>query len=493
MWGGRGRLRIKAKDHPEIEEAERQNKAVEAEIRAMKQKIEEVEVKTRKTEEEIEEMKRQRKANEADIRTMEEKKAKELQEFFVKNFAYPKDFVSMPLPSFAVCRDPNPPPRKPFTDWMMPKTFKLWENFEAEALELKAQFESFEQKGVVMDRTEVPYSQQRYLDHEWKVHQFVDSVLVSNAKFLESMLGDRVTNMRLATTKGSQGGLTNTVVMDATTKARCTITMTRPAYVFTDFNQPETTKESPMDVVLAAMNKCREIQEGRMKDSELSVADYNVLQGISQLYTYLVTKGPVYAGVDAPSSEDPSRRRVGGVYGILTNYVHWIFAKRVCDDGNSEVVHVSKAYHFTSARPWLLYILAVAMVPNAKTVSARGESTSFSLVVPPRNRKDNDDDRETSANDAAIGSGRATAFFEVGTEVDGFVFTTVKNALGVPHLFDYPNQELISDNKFRSTYHGFVGESHLVWRQLDVVGLPACEADYSLDVLQAMVKKEVRA
>jgi hypothetical protein len=220
--------------------------------------------------------------------------------------------------------------------------------------------------------------------------------------------------------------------------------------------------------------------------------DNNLLATILQTYSYLVTKGYM-------------------VYGFFTNYDHWVFVRRVHGNNGEEVLELTEMFDRNNA------LLALATFMVTVYQNAIGVQTPPQPETPPLPEPavDDEEDQNPRANPpppivrriilmpgTGMSGGQLVegsddgSFFSLATNVAGFQFTTSKRALGIENLSvaTLPNSEVISSSDKACTLRYRDGNGRdLVWRQMDVYGLPRSSSDFALPILEKMVVAEIKA
>ena len=198
-----------------------------------------------------------------------------------------------------------------------------------------------------------------------------------------------------------------------------------------------------------------------------------------QAYAYMVTKNNL-------------------AYGLFTNYDKWVFLKRTIVN-NQQVLQMSAVFEKDRARLALAaFIMKVIETPPEQLTLGVLGAPGFANVVSDEDYPDDASNEVTATTTTVLTEGarrrvQPSAFFDVGTVVAGFTFTTTKRALGIKSLSLHARTDSIPlKMSERGSVLRYQAQGHdFVWRQLDVYGLPRHCADFSLGTLQAMVTREI--
>ena len=229
---------------------------------------------------------------------------------------------------------------------------------------------------------------------------------------------------------------------------------------------------------------------------EMIMLQRNVFYTVTQMYTYMLLKG-------------------GLIYACFGNYDTWCYAMRKHDAYGNEMLLLSPYYHMDEppARLAFAYFLYLAIatlhengtltlpvgtglievitdtesptpriIPFSPTVGPAGAGAQSQ--VQPQGQGQVDSERH-AAQDAYVPACLKVPRYE------GIPVTTTTKALGAPLIFHNNSVPLAQSSKsvaFRGTVQG----RDLVWRSVDLHGLPKHDKDWPLEAIEHAMENEVR-
>jgi len=232
--------------------------------------------------------------------------------------------------------------------------------------------------------------------------------------------------------------------------------------------------------------------------SGLSTMQENVYTTTSQMVTYMLAKG-------------------GLIYSYFCNYDAWCFAKRTHDADGNEVLLLSRYYRVDEppARLAFAYFLCLAfrtlhetgtltLAPGTGIVTLKKETKppSAAASTPTSSRQ-----RKTPQKDAKAGppmDETEPVDSAEPVEVEEYVpsclkiprcdaapVTSTTQAFGLPLLF-HPNSTTLAQSGKSVAFRGIVNGRDLVWRTVDLHGLPKHDKDWPLEEIESCMENEVR-
>jgi tRNA A-37 threonylcarbamoyl transferase component Bud32 len=230
-----------------------------------------------------------------------------------------------------------------------------------------------------------------------------------------------------------------------------------------------------------------------------NAARKNLLDLLQQTVSYQLAK--------LSSNREPSGR--GIKYAFCTNYDVWFFIRVVPDDEAGIAAELSPFFTRSDARLALASVLLAAYDDRAVALRQANMSRQFLVIGLDGARHhrtfDGGNGNGTegpqgrtnlpSAASVVQGARQQQLFFAQGTVVAGHTFMSTKEALGIDHAlaFDDDAQVLWSSDK-STTFHGMVRDLDLVWRQIDVEGLPKSNRnEFGDGKLEHLIRNELTA
>lgn len=328
--------------------------------------------------------------------------------------------------------------------FVRPVKLVQWEGFQAEIVAL---LESVADKNAerVVDVVDAEHT---VVNHETTVHGLLENIVRHTGKVLREALGDASLQITVGITKLTRPGGIPDILVSHQDRVIFVIELKRPSVQFDRV-------KNPWDHDVAAETRG------------------NTLVSTLQTYTYMLTKGDLK-------------------YGCFTNYNNWVFLRRTIVEGK-EVLEVSAIHDRSQARRALATMIYLGLQ------SARA---ALATALPPgaglgEFMDSNNDGEEEEEDDAATGrrGGTDDAFFRSGNSVAGLRFTKTSVELPTRSLSVHAREfsELLSCSEKACTFRYRSGETDLVWRQLDVYGLPRNHSDYPLSVLRDFTVRELKA
>jgi hypothetical protein len=198
----------------------------------------------------------------------------------------------------------------------------------------------------------------------------------------------------------------------------------------------------------------------------------NVCHTIIQTYNYMLTKGELR-------------------FGFFSNYDYTCFLRRTVDDHNDEVLEISPFFKSKDVRLPLMYFLLLVFECGQDRYLKRGTLSDITIPVDVLSNE-----VVAPKEPVQLQEGGEPAFggLQVGTTLPNgvTVTSTQEMMLGLPNFtLEAPNRIMLASSEKQITYLSNIWGMKLMWKQMDLFGLPRNFTDYTLENLQQMITLEI--
>jgi len=359
------------------------------------------------------------------------------------------------------------------TEVKIPHVVERWVDFDPSALLANA-------RGVRVFKREETLDADKYiLDLETKVGERMAPIIGYLLRVLYAVTNDArfLQVVRRGTPSDTKGGICDdcvTLFEEGFEHVVCLSELKRPSVAMRIKDVPQDAHH-PADVY-----NLRE--EHVPKDNLLRYR--NLKNAVDQGFSYMFTKD-AKSRVGGAKKNDPTTLGVKRAY--VCNYNEFVFVQRVLRN-NQEVLQLSPYYtRENGARLALAYFLLLAVQDEDKAVT-RSTLKLPVRVIEPRTQSA----QPPGQPPIKKSSKKSSLYSNLNNMVSGFTTKTTTEALGVDCLLTLPNAEVLAQSSKSTTFRGTVGGRDLVWRQIDVVGLPK-HTEFSAETLEDMITSELAA